>query len=72
MHLQSQEMNLKRMKRKRCLHEDIWGNDVYAQVFLTSVLAGSEWSNALTALLPGTHWIGRWVGPRADLDDVEI
>jgi hypothetical protein len=20
---------------------------------------------------PGTHWIGGWVGPRADLDDVE-
>jgi hypothetical protein len=20
---------------------------------------------------PGTHWIGRWVGPRAGLDDTE-
>jgi hypothetical protein len=22
-------------------------------------------------LAPGTHWIGRWVGPRAGLDEVE-
>jgi hypothetical protein len=21
--------------------------------------------------LPGTHWIGGWIGPRAGLDDVE-
>jgi hypothetical protein len=21
--------------------------------------------------VPGTHWIGRWVGPRAGVDDVE-
>jgi hypothetical protein len=46
------------------------GVDVYTHIFLTSALAGSEWS----ALRPGrftsgTHWIGGWVGPRAGLDD---
>jgi len=25
---------------------------------------------ALAALLPGTHWIGGWVNPRASLDIV--
>jgi hypothetical protein len=46
-------------------------------MFLTLALAGGEWS----ASRPGrftpvervsdTHCIGRWVDPRADLDDVE-
>jgi hypothetical protein len=53
------------------------GVEVQIDIFLTSALAGGEWS----ALRPGrftpgerapdTHWIGGWVGPRAGLDDVE-
>jgi hypothetical protein len=53
------------------------GVDVYIHIFLTSALAGGEWSASrpgrFTAgeRIPGTHWIGGWVGPRAGLDDVE-
>jgi hypothetical protein len=45
------------------------GVDVQIQIFLTSALAGGEWSTSR----PGrfTHWIGRWVDPRAGLDDLE-
>jgi hypothetical protein len=49
--------------------------DVYIHIFLTSALAGGEWS----ALRPGhftpeeratgTPWLGGWVDPRACLDD---
>jgi hypothetical protein len=53
-----------------------WGAvDVY--VFLTSALVGDEWSaSRLGRLTPGerapdTHWVGRRVGPRAGVDDVE-
>jgi hypothetical protein len=50
---------------------------VYTQVFLTSELVVGEWSasrpGSFTAgeRAPPTHCIGRWVGPRASLDDVE-
>jgi hypothetical protein len=53
------------------------GVDVWTHVFLTSTLAGGEWS----ASWPGrfthgerarrTHWIGGWVGTAAGLDDVK-
>jgi len=42
--------------------------------FLISELDGGEWSashsDCFTAeeRVPGTHWIGRWVGPRASVD----
>jgi hypothetical protein len=44
---------------------------------LTSALVEGEWSTsrpgrfALEEGAPGTLWIGGWVGPRADLDDLE-
>jgi hypothetical protein len=44
---------------------------------LTSALAVGEWSVSRHGRVnpgeraPGTHWIGGWVDPRADLDDVE-
>jgi hypothetical protein len=48
------------------------GADVYIHIFLTSALAGGEWSaSRLGRFTPGTHWIGGWVDPRAGLDDVE-
>jgi hypothetical protein len=53
------------------------GVDVYIHIFLTSALAGGEWSASHPGRFipgkraPGTHWIGGWVGPRAGLDDVE-
>jgi hypothetical protein len=43
---------------------------------LTSELDGGEWSDSRlgrftpTERVPGTHWIGGWVGPRAVLDAV--
>jgi hypothetical protein len=53
------------------------GVDVYIHIFLTSALAGGEWSTSCSGRFtpgeidPGTHWIGGWEGSRADLDDVE-
>jgi hypothetical protein len=56
------------------------GVNAYIHIFLTSELAGGEWS-ALRSYrftppppgerAPGTHWIGDWVCPRAGLDGVE-
>jgi hypothetical protein len=46
-------------------------------IFLTSALAGGEWSASRPGSFtprkepPHTHWIGGWVDPRAGLDDVE-
>jgi hypothetical protein len=53
------------------------GVDVEIHVFLTSALAGGEWSISRPGRFtlgekdPGIHWIGGWVDPRAGLDDVE-
>jgi hypothetical protein len=54
-------------------HEDR-GSAGIAPPFLISVLDGGEWSTSQPYRFtsgeagPGTHWIGGWVGPRADLD----
>jgi hypothetical protein len=54
-----------------------WGVDVWIHIFLTLALVGGEWSasrpSRFTPIdrVPGTHWIGGWVGPRAGLEDVE-
>jgi hypothetical protein len=51
--------------------------DVYVLVFLTLALNGGKWSASRPGrftsgeIIPGTLWIGGWVGPRAGLDDVE-
>jgi hypothetical protein len=51
--------------------------DVKIHVFLSSALAGGEWPASRSyRFIPGeralcTHWIGGWVDPRADLDDME-
>jgi hypothetical protein len=53
------------------------GVDVEAHIFLTSALAGGEWSALRSGRFTfweratGTHWIGGWVDLRAGLDDVE-
>jgi hypothetical protein len=45
---------------------------VEIHVFLTSALAGGEWSASRPGpSIPGTHWIGVWMGLIAGLDDVE-
>jgi hypothetical protein len=50
---------------------------VQIHVFLTSALVGGEWSASCSSLftpgekVPGTHWKGGWLGPRAGLDDLE-
>jgi hypothetical protein len=53
------------------------GVGVYIHIFLTSTLAGDEWSASRPGRFTpgerahGTHWIGGWVDPRTGLDDVE-
>jgi hypothetical protein len=53
------------------------GVDVNLHIFLTSALAGDEWSVSRPCRFtpgergPGSHWIGGWVDSRAGLDDVE-
>jgi hypothetical protein len=53
------------------------GVDVQIHNFLTSALAGGEWSASRPCRFtpgkepPGTHFIGGCVDPRADLDDME-
>jgi hypothetical protein len=50
--------------------------DVDIHIFLTSALAGGEWSASRPCRFtpwertPGTHWIGSWLDPRAGLDDM--
>jgi hypothetical protein len=53
------------------------GVDVLIHIFLTSALAGGEWSaSRIGRFNPGeralgTHWIEGWVGSRAGLEDME-
>jgi hypothetical protein len=48
------------------------GVDLQIHIFLTSALAGGEWSDSLPGrFTPGTHWIRSLVDPRGGLDDVE-
>jgi hypothetical protein len=53
------------------------GVEVQIHIFLTSTLAGGEWSASHPGRFTpgerasGTHWIGGWVDPRAGLDDVK-
>jgi hypothetical protein len=58
-------------------HEGVLGEWWYNSTHsLTSALDGGEWSASLPGgfipreRVPGTHWIGGWVGPRAVLDAV--
>jgi hypothetical protein len=58
-------------------HENVLGNGGIAPRLLTSTLGGGEWSASSPRRFirgeraPGTHWIERWVGPRAGLDVAE-
>jgi hypothetical protein len=50
--------------------------DVQIHIFLTSALAGGEWSSRPGSFTrgkkgPSTHWIEGWEEPRAGLDAVE-
>jgi hypothetical protein len=53
------------------------GVDVQIHIFLTSALAGGEWSASRPCRFtsgeraPGSHLIGGWVDPRAGLDGME-
>jgi hypothetical protein len=53
-----------------------WGVEVELHAFLTSTLDGGECSASRPGRftsrekLPGTNWIGGWVGPRTGLDAV--
>jgi hypothetical protein len=51
--------------------------DVEIHVFLSSALVGIQWSDSRPGRftpeerIPGTHWMGGWVGSRAGMNDVE-
>jgi hypothetical protein len=53
------------------------GVDVWIHIFLTSALAGGEWSVSRPGRFtpressPSMHGIGVWVDPRASMDEVE-
>jgi hypothetical protein len=53
------------------------GVHIYIYIFLTSALAGGEWSASLPGRFtpgeraPGTRCIGCWMGPRAGLNHME-
>jgi hypothetical protein len=48
------------------------GVNVQIHIFLTSALAGGEWSASRPDhFTPDTQRIGRWTDPRAGLDDME-
>jgi hypothetical protein len=53
------------------------GVDVYIHIYVTSALAGGEWSASHPCCFtpgertPPTHCIRGWVDPRAGLDDLE-
>jgi hypothetical protein len=53
------------------------GVGVHSHVFLTSALVGDEWSTSRHGRftpeerVPGTHWIGGWLGLSTGPDDVE-
>jgi hypothetical protein len=55
----------------------VWESRGIAPPFLTTALDGGEWSssrpNPFTPgeVEPGTHGIGTWVSPRADVDTME-
>jgi hypothetical protein len=52
------------------------GVNVYIHIFLTSALAGGDWSASCPGRFtpgnrtPGTNLIGGWVDPRVGLEDV--
>jgi hypothetical protein len=52
----------------------MWESGSIGPPFLSSELDGGEWSASRYCCFtprdraPVTHWIGGWVGPRADLD----
>jgi hypothetical protein len=51
--------------------------DAQIHIFFIPALVGGEWSASCLGHFtivdgaPDTHWIGGWVGPRTDLDDVK-
>jgi hypothetical protein len=57
--------------------EKVWVSECRDPVFLTSALAGGEWSASRSGCFvpdkqaPYIHSIGGWVGPRAGLDNTE-
>jgi hypothetical protein len=52
-------------------HEGYGRVDVYSRIYMTSALAGGEWSASRPGRFtpgeraPGTYWIGGWVDSRA-------
>jgi hypothetical protein len=53
------------------------GREILIHVFITLELNGGKWSASHPGHLTpeetesGTHWIGDWVDPRADMDAVK-
>jgi hypothetical protein len=64
---------------KRYIMNTYGGGNVQTHVSLTSALVASKWSSSSPGSFaprknsprPDIHWLGVYVGPRADLDDLE-
>jgi hypothetical protein len=54
------------------------GVQVQLHTFLATALEGGEWSTSCPSCInpservPGTPWIGGWVGPRTGLEDTIV
>jgi hypothetical protein len=59
------------------LHGDVMGSGGIAPPLLISAIDGGEWSASRPGCFTtgerafGNHWVGGFVGPKADLDVVE-
>jgi hypothetical protein len=64
-------------KVKLLRREGVWGSESIDPHFLDLgtrwrwAVSFTPWSLYPRGRAPGTHWIGGWVDPRAELDDVE-
>jgi hypothetical protein len=69
--------NIKIVKDKKVKLLSVWGSGCLDLLFLTSGRVGGEWLASRPGRftpgerVPGTNWIGGWMRPRTEFDDVK-